>query len=564
MRIFGAALAVLFLSADDFDDKAAKLFSKQYSFHAWREADHTVEGEDWSLPPWVRAAPYSGVLINPRLAGEAFPGRLQRAVRASWRGAEPREGTFDFAPIREEILKAGENGKCSVKMGLGASVWETRYFRSLQDRTVVRTEAGTAPRWMRERGVALVEEKPNASIPFQVVNLDIYDPEYHRRYLKLVEAFGKSGIPRMKELDLCYLHLVSPSRGEEGTGPPPGDPKRGLYEERLRAWADAFKGVEYKLCNVSSAERDLEFCIGLGMGQRNGFVEHYLLHAPNPMLGQLLDGDGYLVVDEKNPIIAGNRASGDENEEYTKGHVARFGPVETFPHRYRESMLRVLQMRRNFVWAEGGPWLINSPLLHYVALELGKDARTAPDAWCSLRESYVPDRANRNWKKAIAVKNFERWLYQRDAEGARAEPAEKVDVPAQMFEFAKSHLYEFTARKTRAAGGQTLIRFAVDDAFLSGGPHPVAVKITYLDRDGAEWQLECRAAGDRTVTRKVECGNTGAVRTATFILRDACFPGRGYEGQDLQVRAVRGDAVVRFVRVIKLDPASVAPPPERP
>jgi hypothetical protein len=29
-------------------------------------------------------------------------------------------------------------------------------------------------------------------------------------------------------------------------------------------------------------------------------------------------------------------------------------------------------MRRNFVWAEGGPWFINPPLLHYVALELGK------------------------------------------------------------------------------------------------------------------------------------------------------------------------------------------------
>ena len=55
---------------------------------------------------------------------------------------------------------------------------------------------------------------------------------------------------------------------------------------------------------------------------------------------------------------ADNRASGDENEEYGPELVVRFGPIETFPHRYHESMLRVLQMRRNLVWAESGSWLI--------------------------------------------------------------------------------------------------------------------------------------------------------------------------------------------------------------
>lgn len=68
----------------------------------------------------------------------------------------------------------------------------------------------------------------------------IYHPAYHARFLKMVEAFGRSGIPQMKELDLCYVHLVSPSRGEEGRGPPVGDPRRALYEERLRAWAAGF------------------------------------------------------------------------------------------------------------------------------------------------------------------------------------------------------------------------------------------------------------------------------------------------------------------------------------
>jgi hypothetical protein len=206
---------------------------------------------------------------------------------------------------------------------------------------------------------------------------------------------------------------------------------------------------------------------------------------------------------------------------------------------------------------------VNPPLLHYVALELGKTARDAPDAWCYLRESYVPDRPNRNWKKAMPVKNFERWLYQRDAEGARATPAEKVEVPRQMFEYHKKHLYDYTARRTHVARGQRLISFGLDDAFLSGGPHGVAVKITYLDRENAEWALSYRGPRGRASERRVACGDTGGARTVTFILRDEHFPGRGYCGRDLQIRALRGDAVIRFVRVVKLEPPARRPLPPR-
>lgn len=541
---------------DEFAKKAAQLFHAKYFFHPWDETEHTVAGEDWSLPPWAKAAPYSGIQIDPRLVPADFPARIQRVVRASWREVEPREGQRDFGALRAAIVKASDGGRCAVKIGLEASVWETRYFRALKDPAVARVTAGTAPEWLRALGVPVIEEKPNASIPFQVVNLDIYHPAYHARYLKMVEALGRSGIPQMKELDLCYVHLVSPSRGEEGRGPPVGDPRRALYEERLRAWAAAFRGVESKLCHVSSAPEDLELCLRLGMGQRNGFVEHYLQHTQNPMLAQSLDAAGYLVVDERNPLVAENRASGDENEEYSPAHVARFGPIETFPHRYHESMLRALQMRRNFLWAEGGPWLINPPLLHFVALELGQSAHTAANAWCYLRQSHVPDRSRgAPAGQVAAVKNFERWLYQRDGEGAQTEAVERVKVTDQMFEYAKTHRFDLTARKTRTADGQRLIHFGVDEAFLADGPHAVAVKVTYVDRGPAEWVLEyLRADGTTAARPPVATGNSGETKTATFLLREAYFPGRGPAGLDLQIRAVRGDAVIRFVRVIKLQP----------
>ena len=106
------------------------------------------------------------------------------------------------------------------------------------------------------------------------------------------------------------------------------------------------------------------------------------------------------------------------------------------------------------------------------------------------------------------------------------------------------------------AKGQSLIRFGVDDAFLSGGPRAVAMKITYLDRANAEWQLEYFTEAKTNRARKVTCGDSGAARTITFILKDACFPGQGYTGLDLQIRALRGDAVIRLVRVVKLDLSS--------
>jgi hypothetical protein len=50
----------------------------------------------------------------------------------------------------------------------------------------------------------------------------------------------------------------------------------------------------------------------------------------------------------------------------------------------------------------------------------------------------------------------------------------------------------------------------------------------------------------------VKCGDTGKERTATFILEDAVFPGKGVKGADLRIVALKGDAVIRMLRVVKL------------
>ena len=520
----------------------------------WRTRDDIIDGWDWSLPPGVKPDPSSGVLINERKAGPDFPGRLSRQVNWSWRLLEPEEGRFDFAPLREAILKQSEGGKYAIELHVRASVWELRNFPDEAGYPKGwerhKERSATAPRWLKRYGIPLREMrkrgKDNIGTPFQVVNLDIWHPDYHRRYVRMVRALGRSGVPRMPEATWVFVHLWSSSRGEEGAGPPPGDPKRKLFEERLRAWAEACRGVERKLCVVSHKEADLELATKLGMGQRNGFVEMYMLHCESPMLGQSVDADGYLVVDETCPLIAENRASGDENEEYVpSAHVARFGPVEGWPHRYRESMLRVLQMRRNFVWAEGGRGLMDPPLLCYVALELGKNVRNAPDAWCYLRESVIG-----RGKRAKPVKNFERWLYQRDRDGCRTVATEKVVVQRQIGHHP-AHQYDYTARRTDMAKGQVFIAFSLDDRFLGARAEPVAVKITYRDRGNARWAL-AYATPKGEQRKMVTCGDTGKVRTATFFLPDARFHAPGLE-PDFFIRALEGNAVISFVRVIKLE-----------
>jgi hypothetical protein len=524
-----------------------------FTVHPWRTTDDVQDGWDWSLPPGVKPYARSGISISERKVGPSFPGRLTRSVSWSWKQLEPREGEYDFAALKASILKRSAGGKYCVEFHLRASVWELKNFPDEAEYPkswVAHMErSATAPRWLSQYEIPLVAFKKkgldNIGTPFQVVNMDIYHPEYHKRYVRMVRALGESGIPVMPEVSIVFVHLWSASRGEEGAGPAMDDPRREAFGERLRAWSKACEGIEGKLCLVSHRENDLKLAYELGMGQRNGFVEMYMMHCNNPLLGQGVDGDGYLVVDETCPLVAENRASGDENEEYVPSvHVARFGPMSGWPHRYRESMLRVLQMRRNFIWAEGGKGLVDPPLLGYVSLELGKTIETAPDAWCYLRESNIRVKG-----QPKPVKNFERWLYQRDGEGCRALATVKVQVQKQLSHHPK-HPYDYTARRTDLKGGNSFIGFALDDRFLSGGPHRVAIKVTYHDVGTGTWSLVYTSIGGQK-ERVIRCADTGKVKTATFFLDDAHFRGANM-AHDFVVRAAQSDAVISFVRVIGL------------
>ena len=88
-----------------------------------------------------------------------------------------------------------------------------------------------------------------------------------------------------------------------------------------------------------------------------------------------------------------------------QGHHARWGPLASFPFRYLMSSLRALQMRVTYLLAS--TVVVNPDLYTYMALELGRNAQDAPDAFCFMASSEHKYGRGR-------VSNFERWLYQRD------------------------------------------------------------------------------------------------------------------------------------------------------
>jgi hypothetical protein len=518
----------------------------------WRNTNDIIEGWDWSLPPTVTAAVYSGIKGAP--AG-SISGKPIVNVNAYWNQIEAEEGVYDFEPIRQEIIAAGNNGS-GVMLSVRNSVYNMLDLSGNMTPEQIEREI-SAPAWLvGTYGVNTVAENPvtNINTPFQIINLDIANSVVHQKYLQFIQKLKESGIPSMPEIKFAYIYSPSSTRGEEGELRIDGTTGL-LGRERIQALVDAFGDHAHKLMYTGNREDTLQYVYGLGTGQRGGFIEMYLRDTQFALLGQSIDENGYLLVDESLPPIAEQRAFGDENEEYSGNFAPRFGPVSTFAHRYRESMLRALQMRRNYLWSDTSG--TNPSLLNFVSLELGRNVHDTPDVWTYLRESYV----NKIQGTYTPVKNFERWLYQRDGVGSATVPTQKVIQglahlsPPPNSNFAinvpeELKFVDYKARSTSLAQGNSKITLAVDDRFLSNGPHRVAVKVTYLDSGNGSWSLAYQTALGEQV-RRVTSGNTGKLLTATFFLDEAYFQAQGMNS-DIEVRAIGEDKAFSFIRVIKL------------
>lgn len=150
------------------------------------------------------------------------------------------------------------------------------------------------------------------------------------------------------------------------------------------------------------------------------------------------------------------------------------------------------------------------------------------------------------------LRNYERWLYQREIEpdGCTVRTYH-IETPVKFNE------EKYEARRTDHENGSDYIYFNVDDKFIMGGSNEVQIKVTYLDNNSDEWWIEYDAADGNPYRRSSSVGNQDDEKwkTVTFAIDDASFQNRQRTGMDFRIfNGGKNDLTVRSVRVVKMKP----------
>ncbi|MEX2123295.1 MAG: hypothetical protein WD795_05350 [Woeseia sp.] len=509
----------------------------------WRNSEDIVNGWDWSLPAEVRPAPGSGIFnLNSRVPDD-FPGNHLLQVNAKWSELEPTEGHYDLSSIIKALNDSRYDGVMLNVRGMVVAIVDTN-GNPIHQREI------SAPEWLSKGAPTTTE---NSDKGFRVTNLHIYDPRVKAKYIQLIQEIGKSPIPGHPRLKAQIIHGVSSSRGEEWTGTQSSRPEAiAAMEDLINAWTTAYGPHSRKLAWLKEDPVELFHAsvVKAGTGIRGGAIEKWLRNQYTPgnpaETGQMLDADGYLWVDESFAPIAEGRHFQDQNEAYRTGGSI---PREKWPQNYRLANLRMVQMRRNIAWTETNS-TINPRMLNWMSLELGQSADTSPDAWVALMRTWV-----RYSNETREIKNLERWLQQRDIQGAGTEPA--LTVEHGFNAAANSTLSSKYWNMDLARRGQK-IGIAVNDRFLVGGPHPVAIKVTYFDSSTEEWSLVYNQSNGEAGAHTIEGGGTQKVKTATFFLKDFQARASGLNF-DFTLESAGGKTPFMFVRLIRLNPQSHTP-----
>ncbi|MBI4975963.1 MAG: beta-galactosidase [Spirochaetes bacterium] len=482
----------------------------------WTPADAVLPGWDFSLPTSVTVKSNSLLVFSrifsltktPNLPPISMKANPVLSIWVPWKELEPEEDDYRFDLLKPIIDAAAAKG-------YGVEIRPLTAIAKNKNQK----DVGAAPSYLSSKYsvTVLQEEKQGASI----VNYDVTHPDFHRRYLKFVREFGRSGLPQNPTVKIIVVGYASPSFGDEGIGPKGMDPKDepAHVKERLDAWAEACAGVTQKvmMCGVS------EYGFSKGFGRRGGFVENYIYRIPDESIGQYIDENGYLCVDERAPMIDHGSANGEENEEYEEKYAGPKGQygltTESFPYRYFSSSLRMMQMRNNIVLLN--PFSLIPELTAFVSLEMGRTVNDTADVWCFLRENRINAGTieGKTWRSravsdeekrsGVPCRNFERWLYQRDSAGYKTEAVLPIPMPIRQWMIQKGCDTDMIARAGEKIG------FAVDDRFLPGTPQQVTFKITFYDRVKGTLTLVWRTASGEMKYPVIAAGDD-VIRTATI------------------------------------------------
>ena len=491
----------------------------------WNAQDTIENGWDFSLPPSVTVSPKSYLVFarvfslkqNTKLPPVNIKANPVLSIWVPWKELEIGKDQYDFTRLKSIVEAAATSG----------------YGVEIRPLTAIAAKKGDREQRSVPDYVAAYDTPIFTAPPGKGDRVSHYDPshpDFHRRYLKFVEAFGKSGIAKNPVVKSIVVGYSSPSFGDEKIGPHGMDWKNEPphVKERLDAWAQACEGVTNKVMMCGDSAHGFS----KGFGTRGGFVENYMYRIPEPSIGQFMDSKGYLSIDETAPVIENRGLNGEENEEYEEkwaGPNGRFGKTtESFPYRYFSSTLRSIQMRVNIVLLN--PFSLYPELTTYLSLQMGRTVNDTPDVWCFLRENQM--------RGGTPCKNYERWLYQRDSEGYETEAVLPVSMPVRQWMIANGRDTDLIARAGKKMG------FAVDDRFLPETPQPVTFKITFYDGVKGTLNLVYQN-GTGTVSYPIVSTGEDVMRTATvhttalFKAKDFAYDFEIYSPEKVPVSIVR-------------------------
>lgn len=520
----------------------------------WRDEQDIIPGWDWSLPPSVEVSPYATICLSRNVRVFPEPGFKSNPVISIWfywSDIEPEEDRYDFGRLYKMVERAEAQGYGVVFRPITA-VWDLVSLKNPEANKNSSRNRGTAPAYLVEKyGLEPQPEKIREGDTFNIINFDPAHPVFHQRYLKMVRALGATGLLQHPSVKGVIVGYKSKSWGDEGIGPGrenEADNQPPHVIERLDAWAEAARGVEYKVSMGGAST----YGFSKGFGMRGGFVEMYLYRIPSDPEGQYLDQEGYLYTENKPPMSNPAVFYGDENEEYEEGWTGRFGSLDTFTYRYFSSTLRLVQMGRNYVLHN--QFSLYPEMLAWASLQMGKTLEDVPEVWCALRESYIRTQfydfhdsrgrvasEEERKNKSIPVKNFERGLLQRDRPGYETEAVGRIEHVKRQWMTPKDKEYDFIARRGAKIG------FEVDAAF-GAEVADYALKISYHDQSRGQFLLK---GGEAMETLKqVPLSGDGQLKTVTLFLDQIAF--KCQPGQfDLVFDGEGQPIVVSFVRLIK-------------
>lgn len=490
--------------------------------------------------------------------GAALPEVPHVGHTLTWAELNPKEGVFDFARPKKLLEQAHARG-VGVVFRLKSNV--------VHAVTPWRTEPSVIPEWVLARHrppTADMAGGDDPTYPNVTIHVAVpWHPGLQREYLRFVQELGRAGIAEHPALHGFYLHGISTSLGEEfwftkkayaslaKAGMTP-ELLESAFSERITKWAQAFGRNSARLAWVgvgwieaprsefrqyAEVGRKLDrLALDEGLGARGGGIETYNQLPPDR--GQELDENGYLVTDLAHPLIAGERFYADENEVYdTKQPFA--------PYAYRSAILRALSMGMSHLWV-GEAAELDAPATRFFNLTAARRPSEARDAWVWLREAEVKRR-----RDSLTIRNFERFLLQREAPGYRTVAASFTErQPFHIDPDAQRKPGDYAARSTDNAKGQERIGFIVDEPFWpkASGPADVTLRVTHLDQRASFYVLYTTPSGTRTSSVLVN-QNTGIEHTATFSL-PGFRPTRAIDNQfDLALVTEAHDLTVSFVRL---------------